>query len=74
MKYSVDRIENDIAILENLDTREIIEVNINELPMNIHDGITLLYDGTNYTIDREEHKSRIEMMREKMSRLKKEKE
>ena len=74
MKYSVDRIENDIAILENLDTREIIEVNINELPMNIHDGIILLYDGTNYTIDREENKSRIEMMREKMSRLKKEKE
>ena len=74
MKYSVDRIENDIAILENLDTREIIEVSMRELPSDIHDGVILIYDGATYKIDIDEQKSRIEMMREKMNRLKKENE
>ncbi|MCI8965646.1 MAG: DUF3006 domain-containing protein [Clostridia bacterium] len=36
--YSLDRIENDIGILENRDTGNILEVPKKELPDNIKDG------------------------------------
>ena len=34
MKYAIDRIEEDIAILENLETKEKLEVALNLLPEN----------------------------------------
>ena len=37
IKYAVDRVEGDKAILENLTNKKIIEINIKILPANIKD-------------------------------------
>ena len=38
MKYAIDRIEDNIATLENIDNNEIINIDINNLPKNIKEG------------------------------------
>ena len=37
-KYSVDRIEEDTIVLENIENNEIIEINKSELDFEIVDG------------------------------------
>ena len=72
MKYSVDKIEDDICVLENLDSGEIIEKNINELPEGIHEGSIIDYDNEKgYVINTELEKTRRESLRERMEILKK---
>lgn len=51
MIYTVDRIENNIAILENKETKEMIDVDINILPANIHEGAILVFKENSYHID-----------------------
>ena len=38
MKFIVDRIEENIVVCENIDTKEIIQISINEIPENIKEG------------------------------------
>ena len=70
MKYSIDRIIEKIAILENLETKEIIEVNLEDLPQDIKDGTILKLENNKYIFDQETQKTREETIREKMERLK----
>jgi hypothetical protein len=70
MKYAVDEIIADIAVLENIDTKEKIEVNISLLPIEISDGSILIYEDNTYKLDREEEENRRDLIREKMERLK----
>ena len=45
-KYSVDRIEEDTIVLENIENKEIIEINKSELDFEVVDGnILKLVDG-----------------------------
>lgn len=53
MKYSIDRIENDVAVLESLESREIINVNITLLPQNVKEGSIIVYENNKYTKDEE---------------------
>lgn len=69
MKYAVDRIESGIAICENLETREIVEISITELPEGVKEG-DILKKEVSYILDTEEKKSREDIIREKMARLK----
>ena len=43
--YIIDRIENNIAIIEDTITKKIIEVNIKYLPDNIKEGNILTFNG-----------------------------
>lgn len=71
MKYCVDRVEGEIAILENLTTREIIEININQLPTDIKETNILYYiDGT-YKIDIVEENVRKNNIQRKFDKLRK---
>ena len=70
MKYAVDKIENDIVVLENLDNRKIINVNIKCLPVGIKETDILKYENDRFIIDDEEKKSRIDLIKEKMEKLK----
>ena len=70
MKYAIDRIENNIAVLENIDTRDIIEVDTNKLPNNIKEGMILNYCNEEYTIDLNEEEVRRKRIEEKLDRLK----
>ena len=71
MKYSIDRIENDIAVLENIDTNEIIEIEISLLPENIKESNIVIYENNIYKIDQETEDSRKKDLLSRFSKLKK---
>lgn len=69
-KYSVDRIEENIVVLENIENKEIIEINKSELDFEVVDGnILKLVDGK-FVLDKETEVSRKESLRERLNRLK----
>lgn len=69
-KYSVDRIEEDTIVLENIENNEIIEINKSELDFEVVDGnILKLVDGK-FVLDKETEVSRKESLRERLNRLK----
>lgn len=69
-KYSVDRIEEDIIVLENIENKEIIEISKSELDFEVVDGnILKLVDGK-FVLDQELEVSRKESLRERLNRLK----
>lgn len=53
MKYTVDRIENNIAILED-DMLSMLPVPLSLLPEGVTEGSILSFDGNGYSIDRDE--------------------
>ena len=69
MKYALDRIENKIAILENIITGEKKEISIFKLPQNIHEGIILKEENTIYTIDTKTEEERKKIIEEKFKKL-----
>ena len=69
MKYAVDRIINDIAILENIETNEMCEIDISTLPFSIHEGaIITLKNGVYYLEENEEDKRR-KMIEDRFKRV-----
>lgn len=69
-KYSVDRIEEDIIVLENIDNKEIIEINKDDIDFEVIDGnILKLVDGK-FELDKCVESSRKESLRERLNRLK----
>lgn len=71
MKYCVDRLENDIAILEHLETKEIIEISINLLPNNIKENNIIVYDNNKYILDKETERERKKDLLSRFNKLKK---
>ena len=71
MKYSVDRIENNIAILENLDTKELIEVEVTILPQNIKESNILIYENNQYLLDKDTEQQRKNDLLSRFNKLKK---
>ncbi len=67
--FTVDRIEDDIAVLEDRITEEIINVNINELPNEIKTGDIVKKINGKYFIDEEETKSVEKRIEDKMNDL-----
>ena len=61
MKYAIDKIEDDIIVLENLDTKELKEVSSSQILGEPHEGAIVL--------EQEENKKR-KMLKEKLERLK----
>ena len=70
MKYVVDRIIENIVVLENIESREMIEVSIELVPEGVKDGSILIFSEGLYQFDIDEETSRRESIREKMERLK----
>ena len=71
MKYSVDRIEGNIAILESLTTKEQKEVNIEVLPTDIKEGTILSYENEIYKNDTVLEQQRRKSIQNKFNMLKK---
>lgn len=70
MKYAVDKIENNIALLENISTREKKEVATSLLPSSINEGSILIYQDGKYIIDNNTEKERRNKLLDKFNRLK----
>lgn len=69
MKYVVDEIIDDIAILENLTTKEKREINISLLPKNIQEGNILTHEGT-FKLDKTAEINRRKLIQDKLNKLK----
>ena len=70
MKYCVDRIEDNIVILQDLDTKEIKEVLKKDIGIRVKDGDILVYKDNIYMKDNKLKEDRLKLIQEKMNRLK----
>lgn len=70
MKYSIDRIEENIAILENLEDGTKKEVNIKLLPENIVEG-NIIIEKETYELDITEEQMRRNSLKSRFDSLKK---
>ena len=71
MKYAVDRIEGELVVLENIESGEIVHVNIKEINADIHEGSILKYSKSHgYTVDVKTENSRREDFRSRLEKLK----
>ncbi len=68
-KYAVDRIEGRFAILENIDTKELKMVELLLLPV-VKEKDILVYKDDLYMIDNEERRKRLDIIRDKLNKLK----
>ncbi len=70
MKYSVDRIEDNIIILQDLDTKEIKEVLKKDIGIRVKDGDILVYKDNKYKKDNKLKEDRLKLIQDKMNKLK----
>lgn len=70
MKYAVDKVEENLVVLENISTGEIINENKKILPKNIKEGSILIKEQDKYILDLDEEKKRREDFRSRLERLK----
>lgn len=71
MKYAIDRIENNIAVLESLETKEIIEVDISLLPEGSKESSIITIIDNEYKLDIEEQQVRKESLLNRFNKLRK---
>lgn len=70
-KYAVDQVIDDIIILEDLDSKERLEINKNIINLEIVDGDIISFDGNNYMKDNTHKQKRLDTIKEKMRRAQK---
>jgi adenine specific DNA methylase Mod len=70
MKYAVDQIVDDIAVIEEIETKEKKEVNLELLPYEIQEGNILVFQDNEYYIDKQYEASRRQTLEEKLEELK----
>ena len=70
MKYAVDKIIDEIAVIEDMETQEMKEVNLELLPEEIQEGNILVYQDNEYFIDRQYEATRRQTLEEKLEELK----
>ena len=63
MKYAIDQIIDNIAILENIETKEKLEVDTKLLPKNVKEK------NGKYFKDKKEEEARLKRIEEKLKRL-----
>lgn len=67
--YTIDRFEENIAVLQNNNTKEIKNINIEELPEEIKEGTVLKCINGKYFLDKETEEQISKQIEEKMNRL-----
>ncbi len=70
MKYSVDEIIDNVIKLENLETREIIYLNTNDLNFKVQENDILVYENGKYFRDDVYKNKRINIIKDKLEKLK----
>lgn len=69
MRYTVDRIENNVVILENRETLEMMEVPKDKIPFSVHDGSILIYKDGQYIESVNEELDKRKKIEERFKRL-----
>ncbi len=68
MKFAVDKIENNIVVLENLNDSSIIEVPLILIP-TVKEKDIIVYENNTFKFDIEEKEKRKLSIQEKMAKL-----
>ena len=68
MKYSVDRIEDEIVIIEDMESGEKKEINISLLPEEVKEGDIIIKE-EKYVIDKEETAATKEKIKNRFNSL-----
>ena len=68
MKYSVERIEENVALCED-DLGKTVKLRLDELPENIREGDIIVRSENGYTIDSDETSVRRKKMAEMQKKL-----
>lgn len=71
--FSIDRFEDDLAICENLETGEIVDIPMQLLPKELKKGCILKFENNSYTLDLEKTLERQEQIKKLVDNLFKEK-
>lgn len=69
MKYAIDRIEEDVVVLQNIDDGSIILESISNLPAPLHEGMILSFEDNCYSTDNELEDKRRERIESKFNDL-----
>lgn len=69
MKYIIDRIENDIVICENQETKKMESFPKNMFQENIKDGDVVIKDGNFFKVDEQETLDRKKHIEDLMKKL-----
>lgn len=69
MKLIIDRIEEDLAVCENPETKEMMEIPVKDLPKDIKEGSVLVFENNEYHLDLDEEAARRKIIREKFNKL-----
>lgn len=70
MNYAVDRIDENIATIENIINKEKKEVSLELLPKNVKEGSIITLEGGTYILNSNEEETRRKIIEEKLNRLK----
>jgi len=68
-RFTIDRFEGDVVVLENRDTGEMLNVNKKDIPQDAKEGTILKLNKDKYEIDIEEQKIVEERIKNKMKNL-----
>lgn len=68
--YSIDQINENIALLEEIETKEKINVSLYILPSNVEEGTIVKFENNKYIIDNNEEKRRRYLFRKRLEKLK----
>ena len=70
MNLIVDRIENNIVVCQDLDSKKIREVNKKDINFKVSDGDIIIFKDGKYFKDDDLKNNRLSMIKNKMERLK----
>lgn len=70
MNYAVDRINENIATIENIINKEKKEVPLELLPKNVKEGSIITLENDTYILNSNEEEARRKIIEEKLNRLK----
>ncbi len=71
MRLVVDRIEDQIVVCEDLETKEIREIPLRDLPFSVNDGSIISYQDNKYQKDMTLEEERRRNLQARFNRLKK---
>lgn len=69
--FAIDRIEDNIVVLENTKTKEKREVHQGVLPSNIHEGAIVKFYNNDYIMEENEEEKRRSEILERFQNLRK---
>ena len=70
MKFVVDRIEEEIIVLENIENKTLINIDKKQLNFAVNEGNVLIKKNEQFFLDEETEKTRRKKIQEKFAKLK----